>query len=229
MDFTNDRGMGFKAFPPVTLNLLIINGLVFLAGLVPDFSRIINLYFPLWYPLWPLQEESFFAGSGVPVLLQKIPYQFITHMFMHGDFLHLFFNMFGLWMFGSVVENYWKGAKFLVYYLICGLGAAGIYTASLYIGNTQGMIPMLGASGALYGVLLAYGFMFPNNIIYMNFLFPLKAKYWVMIIIGLDIISSVANRPGDNVAHLAHIGGALTGLLVLLYWRKRGRLYWKNF
>jgi len=229
MDYTNDRGMGFRSFPPVTLNLLIINGLVFLAGLIPAFSEFIQMYFPLWYPLWPLQDESFFAGADVPVLLQKIPYQFITHMFTHADFFHLFFNMFGLWMFGAVVENYWKEKKFLVYYLVCGLGAAGIYVATLYIADTPGLRPMIGASGALYGVLLAYGFMFPNNIIYLNFFFPLKAKYWIMILIGFDLVAGFANRAGDNVAHFAHIGGALTGLLILLYWRKKGRLYWKNF
>lgn len=215
--------------PPVVLNLLIINGLVFLAGLIPVFAQYIDLYFPLRYPLlstWPAEVLGYY---GIDPVIAKIPFQFITHMFTHGDFFHLLFNMFALWMFGTVVESIWHSKKFLVYYLICGLGAAGIYLLSLYVTDEPNARAMVGASGALYGVLIAYGFMFPNNILYINFFFPLKAKYWVAILIGIDLFSAFANRPGDNVAHLAHIGGALTGFILLMYWKKKGKLYWKNF
>ncbi|MBL0911585.1 MAG: rhomboid family intramembrane serine protease [Bacteroidia bacterium] len=229
MDYTNDRGMGFRSFPPVTLNLLIINGLVFLAGLIPAFSEFIEMYFPLRYPILQTLPDEVLLHYGYNLALSKVPFQFITHMFTHADFFHLFFNMFGLWMFGAVVENYWKEKKFLVYYLICGLGAAGLYLGYLYLSGSQQPSAMVGASGALYGLLLAYGFMFPNNVVYINFFLPLKAKYWVMILIGFDLVAGFANQAGDNVAHFAHIGGALTGLLILLYWRKKGRLYWKNF
>jgi len=215
--------------PPVVLNLLIINGLVFLAGLIPAFAHYIELYFPLRYPLlwsWP---DEILDLYGFDHTLAKIPFQFITHMFTHGDFFHLLFNMFALWMFGSVVESIWKSKKFLIYYLVCGLGAAVIYLASLYLTDSPRAAAMVGASGALYGVLIAYGIMFPNNVIYINFFFPLKAKWWVVILIGMDLFSAFANRPGDNVAHFAHIGGALTGFILLMYWKKKGQLYWKNF
>ncbi len=227
MNFNQNAGR--PAIPPVTLNLLIINGLVFLAGLIPALAQFIELYFPLRFPLIQTWPEDVLNYYGFDPMLTKIPFQFITYMFTHGDFLHLFFNMFALWMFGTVVESYWKTKKFLLYYLVCGLGAAGIYLAYLYFTGQNAPQGMVGASGALYGILIAYGFMFPNNIIYLNFLFPLKAKYWVAILIGLDLFSGFANRPGDNVAHFAHIGGALTGLILLLYWRKKGQLYWKNF
>lgn len=228
-NYSDYRPGGFNILPPVTKNLLIINGLVFLGSLIPDISKYIMFYFPLWYPLWPLQDEAFFAGSGVPFLLQKIPYQFITHMFTHYEIGHILFNMLCLWMFGSVIENYWKASKFLAYYLICGVGAGVIYIAWLYINHTPGVLPMVGASGALYGILLAYAFMFPNNHVYIYFLIPIKAKYLMTGLILMNLVLEFSNRPGDNVAHLAHVGGALTGLLVLLYWRKKGRLYWKNF
>lgn len=214
---------------PVILNLLIINGLVFLANLIPAFSHFIELYFPLRYPLLQTWPQDVLVYYGFDPMLAKIPFQFITYMFTHADFFHLFFNMFALWMFGTVVESIWNTKKFLVYYLVCGLGAAAIYILYLYLSGQNAPAGMVGASGALYGIMLAYGFMFPNNIIYFSFFVPMKAKWWVVIIIAIDLISGFANRPGDNVAHFAHIGGALTGLILLLYWRKKGQLYWKNF
>jgi membrane associated rhomboid family serine protease len=168
-------------------------------------------------------------------------YQFITYMFMHANFGHLFFNMFALWMFGNTLENIWGSQRFLLFYMVCGIGAGLCqelvqyiqYTTSLAEYATVNMggqiIPMssylnmmntVGASGAIYGLLLAFGMMFPNSQIYLYFLFPIKAKWFV---IGYAVIELISGFGGaDNVAHFAHLGGMLFGLILILYWRKKG-------
>jgi len=262
---------GFTLLPPVVKNLLIINGLFFLAtislskyGL--DLERMFGLYF--------FKSPHF------------QPYQFVTYMFMHADIGHIFFNLFALWMFGYVMENYWGSKRFLIFYLFCGIGAAltqtfiqgidyysvqsatNIYIKSpspaafsgfvnshfsqysdqiisfinnwkqhpadqnllnqsleyvrqlngLYIADLR---PTIGASGAVYGILLAFGMTFPNMLIYLSFLIPIKAKWAVIGFIALELFSGIRSNPSDNVAHFAHLGGMLFGFLIILYWRKR--------
>jgi membrane associated rhomboid family serine protease len=200
--------------PPVVKNLLIINVLLFIfsqRAFMPD----LHVFLDLFPPDTPLFK----------------PYQLITYMFMHAGPGHIFFNMLGLWMFGSDIEQYWGPKKFLTFYLVCGVSAAlahlGIeyYRASL-TGDINSMVPMLGASGALMGVLAAFGFMFPNRQLMLLFPpIPIKAKWFVIMYGAFDLYAGLANSGGDNVAHFAHLGGLVTGAIILLYWRQRGRLY----
>jgi membrane associated rhomboid family serine protease len=246
------RPGGFTLLPPVVKNLLIINGLFFLATISLGMSFDIELIRKLG--LYMLGSPRF------------EPYQFVTHMFMHGGFTHLFFNMFALWMFGNVLENVWGPKRFLSYYLITGFGAAFLYMGVNYIelqmlksellaagytasdlrtfvnsgqyqvipGASESVlisylrmyyIPVVGASGAVFGILLAFGMLFPNSLIYLFFAIPIKAKYFVMIYGAMELYFGIANRPGSNVAHFAHLGGMLFGFLLIRYWRKKGRLY----
>jgi len=161
------------------------------------------------------------------------PYQLVTHMFMHGDVMHLFFNMFALFMFGPPLEMTWGPKRFLFFYLGTGLGAMVLYLFVKYLelqtGNVSPNvinIPMLGASGAVFGILAGYGLLFPNSVIQLLFPpIPLKAKYFVAIYAGIELfsgISSFARVSNGGVAHFAHVGGALFGLIMILYWRKFG-------
>jgi membrane associated rhomboid family serine protease len=157
------------------------------------------------------------------------PYQIVTYMFMHGNIPHLFFNMFALYMFGSPVETVWGPRRFLFYYLFTGFGALVLQMLVQYIELRQGgasawsiNVPMLGASGAVFGILAAYGMQFPNSIIQL--IFPpirMKAKYFVIIYAALEIGLGLSPFQ-TGVAHFAHVGGALFGFLLILYWRKKG-------
>jgi membrane associated rhomboid family serine protease len=138
-------------------------------------------------------------------------WRFATYMFLHDDFLHIGLNMFILWMFGSQLEAFWGRRMFLIYYFVCGVGAAVIYGAFKLFGM-ESMIPMLGASGAVFGLLLAYGLTFPDNIILVFMILPMKAKYAVLIF-GLIELLSMGGR--GNVAHLAHLGGMAAGFIFL--------------
>ena len=172
------------------------------------------------------------------------PFQLVTYMFMHGSFAHLFFNMFALWMFGNTLENYWGGKRFLLFYFVCGIGAGLTQELVQYIqyittlqgydnvnmGNTivsmdeyLNLMTTVGASGAVYGILLAFGMMFPNSRIYLYFAIPIKAKWFVLFYGILELISGFTSI--DNVAHFAHVGGMLFGLVLILYWKKKGKLY----
>lgn len=278
------RPNGFSLLPPVVKNLLIINGLFFLATLAAgsafhiDLNNILGLHY--------MQAPAF------------RPFQVITYMFMHSttNFTHILFNMFALWMFGNALENVWGSKRFLSYYILTGIGAAVVYSVwiafelsptleaidtflanpsiaafsafqesshfhvlnfdvqnhynnfvNVYnanIGQDQSAAlqacvnfmsaykvdylnahTVVGASGAVYGILLAYGMMFPNSIIYLYFAIPIKAKWFVLIFGLLELYSGISNRPGDNVAHFAHLGGMLFGLLILLYWKRRNTFY----
>ena len=241
-------GQRFNHLPEVVKNLLIINGLFFLATWALQ-SRGVDL--SNLFALHQFQSPDF------------KPHQLITHMFMHADFTHLLFNMFALWMFGKTLENMWGGKRFLIYYMITGFGAALIYIGYLqfqinvissnmdletynrliiegnqlldngknYLDPILGKlnllinIPMLGASGAVYGLLLAFGMLFPNSLIYLYFAIPIKAKYFVGGIGVLALISGIGNNPGDNVAHFAHLGGMIFGIILLKYWKKKGDIY----
>ena len=217
---------GFKVLPTVVKNLLIINILMFVASFTLerfniDLSRTLGLHF--------------FKASDFHV------YQFVTYMFMHANFAHLFFNMFALWMFGNTLENMWGSPRFLLYYMVCGIGAGLCQELVQYIQYTTtlaqystvnlggqvvtmdtylNMMTTVGASGAIYGLLLAFGMTFPDSRIYLYFLFPIKAKWFV---IGYAVIELLMGLGGaDNVAHFAHLGGMLFGLVLILYWRKHG-------
>ena len=217
---------GFRVLPTVVKNLLIINVLMFLATVTLERFHIdLTDFFGL----------HFFKASDFRI------YQFVTYMFMHANFTHLFFNMFALWMFGNTLENLWGSQRFLLFYMVCGVGAGLCQEVVQYIQYTTtladyatvntgsqiitmatylNMMNTVGASGAVYGLLLAFGMMFPDSRIYLYFLFPIKAKWFVIGYAVLELVSGLTG--GGNIAHFAHLGGMLFGLLLILYWRKHG-------
>ncbi len=216
--------------PPVTKNLLIINVIIYFAQLVGERYGV---------QLDNLFGLHFFLASDFRV------YQLVTYMFLHGSFLHLFFNMFSLWMFGRIIEQTFGLKRFLLFYFVCGIGAGlmqelfqfgqyGYEGLAAYEGvNYDGqIIPMgeflnhwttIGASGACYGILLAFGMTYPNERIMLLIPpIPLKAKYFVIGYAALELFSAFGS-PGSNVAHFAHLGGMLFGWLLILYWRHHNR------
>ncbi|MCD6332586.1 MAG: rhomboid family intramembrane serine protease [Bacteroidales bacterium] len=272
----NSYGSRTGGIPLVVLNLLIINTLLFLATIIlqqsgTDLTSWLGLYYP---------------GS-----VHFKPYQLITHMFMHGGWMHLFFNMFALWMFGRVLEQVWGGRRFLIYFFVTGLGAAGLHllvqwlrinslqhevTALIntpapeifaqfvkshfpqYQSQISGFlsgwasdpsnpsyinqaiqyaqqlvklrvdVPTIGASGAVFGVLLAFGMLFPNTRLMLLFPpIPIKAKWFVLGYGLIELYSGVINQSGDNIAHFAHLGGMLFGFVLIKFWNKtqRNRFY----
>jgi membrane associated rhomboid family serine protease len=211
----------------MTKNLLIVNFLAFAATWVLELRGI---------DLAQLLGLHFFLASDFHF------YQFFTYMFLHGGFTHIFFNMFALWMFGSVIERVWGPKKFIFYYIVCGIGAGiiqelvqyGTYmveglAAYQYVNaggvqmTTDAYINLwttIGASGAVYGILLAFGMIFPNERLFIiPFPFPIKAKWLVMGYIAIELFSAMSG-PGDGVAHMAHLGGMLFGFLLIRYWQK---------
>ena len=220
--------------PTITKNLLIINVLCFFATLVArkygiDLMNLFGLHF-------------FLASDFNPI-------QLLTYMFLHAGFGHIFFNMFAVWMFGRVVEQVWGPKRFLFYYLFCGVGAGLIQELVWYIyyvvklshygvdsilggtilmGDFLNLFITIGASGAVYAILLAFGMLFPNSPLFVFPLpFPIKAKWIVMGYVVLELFLGLGGS--DGVAHLAHLGGMLSGLLLILYWRKKNggqRLYY---
>lgn len=247
----------FANIPPVTKNLIIINFIIWFAILV--LSRKIGV------DITDLGAIHYFSSP-----LFK-PFQLITYMFIHANFMHLFFNMFALFMFGITLERVLGSQRFLFFFISCGIGAAlfqeGVFaiminsaldSAVAYTGmsadtvmeliRTQGaeaaaegknyIQPSLGhlnglynggtvgASGATYGILLAFGMIFPNRPIYLMFIpIPIKAKYFVVGYGALELIQGLGFSSSDNVAHFAHLGGMLFALLIILYWKKKGTLY----
>lgn len=202
------RPSGFQSMPIMVKNLLIINVVVFILRLV---MRNMNINLDLILGL----------NFGNPYFKW---YQFISYMFMHGSFGHIFFNMFALWMFGNLIENRIGPKRFLTLYLVGGLGAAGlqILTQFLMADIPYGMWPpLIGASGSVMAILFVFGFMFPNMMLYIYFLFPVKAKYFVAVYAVIELWMGFANNPGDNVAHFAHIGGMLFGWILVKYWGVR--------
>ena len=192
--------------PPVVKNLLIINALVFLATeLLPIGDRLVN-YGAL--------------SLGLPWFHT---YQYVTYMFLHGNFEHLFFNMFALWMFGRGLEYRLGSQRFLTYYLVCGIGAALIqYGVALLLGELP--MVLVGASGAVMGLLLAFGVLYPNATIMLLIPpIPMKAKWFVIIYALIELF--LGWRGVGNVAHFAHVGGMAWGFLLLYYWRRRGVLF----
>lgn len=224
----SDRGF-LGNTPPVTRNLIIINIIVFIATLIN--RNFMTVEFALFYP-----TSRYFHW-----------WQVLTHMFMHGGFWHILFNMYTLWLFGSVVENIIGSKKFVLFYFICGLGAAAMHTGAEYLqmqsymegaalGNSVALqniaaiklTPTVGASGAIYGTLIAYAMLFPSS--KMTLLFPpvtLSAKWMVIVFAAIELITGITGTV-TGVAHFAHLGGMLIGWLMILYWRKRGKLFDKN-
>ena len=273
---TEFRPSRFEILPIIVKNLLIINGLFYLAqvtfskGAVPIFSFEDTLALHAW------QSDLF------------KPWQLITHMFLHGDFYHILGNMFALWMFGSILENVWGAKRFLTFYLICGLGAALIHLLFLSYEltpimkdyalvlqqqndpvafvdamasfgrkynmgfNEEALVFLkadpsntlmtdkvlevvttyynnrintatLGASGAVFGILAAFVYLFPNTYIYLYFLVPVKAKWLGLLYFSYELFFALQNSAGDNVARWAHIGGAIVGLLIVITWNKTNK------
>ena len=188
--------------PPVVKNLIVINLLVFMATALLPVGGAIERFGALWVG-WPLFRT----------------YQFVTYMFLHANFEHLFFNMFALWMFGRTLEYELGSKRFLVYYMLCGVGAA-LIQAGIAWGMHEPMT-LLGASGAVMGLLLAFGVLHPNAVIMLIFPpIPMKAKWFVIIYGVIELL--LGWRGAGNVAHFAHVGGMLWGLLLLWWWRRRG-------
>ena len=204
------RPGGFQVMPPAIKILIIVNILVFFVTAAPGF---ISQVFYLYGALWPIASSSE-TGMGFQV------WQLVTYMFMHGGFAHIFFNMFALWLFGTEIENYWGTKEFTYYYFICGIGAALINILTT-VGSPY---PTVGASGAVFGVLLAFGMMFPDRYIFLYFLFPIKAKYFIAGYAALELlmgINSTTMGARSNIAHFAHLGGMLVGFAYIKY-RQQG-------
>lgn len=181
----------------VVKNLIFINAIIFLAVNLPFFTQ-----FRHYFILYPITSDAF------------VPVQLLTHMFNHGGVAHLFFNMMALYFFGPPVEQYWGPKKFLIYYFIAGLGAVVFHVLF------GGYSPVLGASGAISGVLLAFAVMFPDaRVMLLIPPIPLRAKYLVMILLGVDLVLGIS-RSSTGIAHFAHIGGAVFGYLMILLWRR---------
>lgn len=243
---TEIRPGRFEMIPTVIKNLLIINVLVHILKITTEVKGI-------------RLEDTFALHTWQSPYFK--PWQFVTHMFMHGDWGHLLMNMFVLWMFGALLENLWGPKRFITFYMACGLGAAFCHMVALYIetqhmlnafhamGDTindslwfvqeygQGRVGMMpegvvamyyqqatvGASGAVFGCLAAFGYLFPNTYIYLYFLVPIKAKWFVLGYAAIEFFSAVQNTAGDNVAHIAHLGGALVGFILVYFWNKTNR------
>jgi membrane associated rhomboid family serine protease len=205
----------FGAFPPVIKNLLILNGLFFLFALVPTTNELLVR----WLGLWALGDlpDAVRTPYGIRLLGDFMPWQLVTYGFLHGGLGHIFFNMLALWLFGVAIERTWGSRRFAIYYFTCLIGAGLIQLAVISIwGPTY--VPTIGASGAVYGILLAFGMMFPETEIYLYFLFPIKAKYFV-IGYGLIELWSGLTSTNSGIAHFAHLGGMVVGLLLIYYWR----------
>lgn len=217
--------------PTVTKNLIIINVLMFFGTIVAQrYGVNLDNYLGL----------HFFLASDFN------PIQLISYMFMHGGFSHIFFNMFAVFMFGPILEQTWGPKRFLLYYIVCGIGAGLIQEGVQYVQYTMelshlsyinvvgyGRIPIdqylnllttVGASGAVYAILLAFGMLYPNNRLFIFPLpVPIKAKYFVIGYALIELYAGFANNPGDNVAHFAHLGGMIFGFILIMYWRKKAR------
>lgn len=221
----------FAVFPPVIKNLLILNGLFYLAkivaistGTVP-LAQLLNAM-ALYAPAAPPVGYTIFGTvAEIPGFW---PWQLVTYGFLHGGFGHLFFNMFALWMFGVQIENAWGSRRFAIYYFACVIGA-GLLQMLVIWGEP---VPTLGASGGVFGILLAFGMMYPNQYIMLLFPpIPLKAKWLVIIYGAIELFAGITGTQA-GVAHFAHLGGMLFGFLLIQYWRGRlpvrpaRQMYW---
>ena len=191
------------SFPPIVKNLIIINVLIFIAQTVFDKQYMLTARLALW----PIDSPFF------------MPYQIATHMFTHGGFMHILFNMFALWMFGRVLENVWGPKRFLLFYFLSGIGAAVAHLGMQIFFGEGG--PAVGASGAIMGIFAAFAYLFPNTELFIMFIpFPIKAKWAVLGLAAIDLFGGIARISGDSIAHFAHLGGAITGFIIVLIWNK---------
>ncbi|MBT8385018.1 MAG: rhomboid family intramembrane serine protease [Bacteroidia bacterium] len=192
-------------------HLIIINVIFYLVTFfVPNMQEKMMEWFALFYPA----SEYF------------MPWQFVTHMFMHGGFMHILFNMYGLWAFGSPLEQLWGRNKFFFFYFSAGLGAALIYTVANYFFEDFNAVAV-GASGAVYGVLVAFAMKFPNaKLALIFFPVPIAAKYFIPLLVFGDLFFGFTSYSVGNIAHFAHIGGALVGFLISLYWKNNQFKRW---
>ena len=227
--YNNDNGgrRGFMSNVPTAVrNIIIINVLVMIMTSLNE--NFMYEKFALFYPTSP-----FFHW-----------WQPVTHMFMHGGFWHLFFNMYTLYIFGTVLERIWGAKKFLLFYFVTGLGAAAVHTgvewiqASSWMSEAAAgsmsamqqihalkMTPTVGASGAIYGILMGYAMLYPDSI--MTLVFPpisMKAKWFVLIFAAIELLTGVTGT-GGGIAHFAHLGGLIFGFLLIMYWKKKRTLY----
>ncbi|MEM7645532.1 MAG: rhomboid family intramembrane serine protease [Pseudomonadota bacterium] len=214
--------------------------------LSPMVKKLIILNVGIWFFLQLILENLFLSQDYITQFFSFTPkytlenffiWQPLTYMFLHSkNVFHVILNMVSLWFFGSELEYRWGAKSFLLYYLACGVGAAFIYFIGvIVVGLVQGheplvyVIPVLGASGAVFGVLLAYGILFGDRIIYFFGVFPMKAKIFLMIIGGIEVVSLLsAGMGGSNVANLAHIGGLISGYLYLLFWTRWQQNRWRG-
>lgn len=269
---TEFRPSRLEILPSVVKNLLILNGLIFLAQNTIGKSGLINM-------------EDLFGLHHIKSPLFH-PWQLVTYQFLHADFLHIGMNMFAVYIFGSVLENIWGPKRFLTFYLVCGIGAGVIQLASLWVqyhdlismfvkvnsnpdtnnilsfydnfifkNETSKIIELkqylqannnstfhteilknissftyhaignatIGASGAVFGLLAAFIYLLPDASLYLYFLFPIKAKWIGLLYFGSEIFSALQNKPGDHIAHWAHLGGGLVGFLLVLTWNKKNK------
>ena len=172
----------------------------------------------------PLMSKWFALN---PITFLWKPWQLVTYMFMHGGLGHLFFNMYTLFIFGSVLENVWGTRKFLTFYFVTGIGAALVNIGVQYL--TGSFALTVGASGAIYGILMGYAMLYPDS--RLTLLFPpvsMKAKWFVLIFAGIELLLGISNNPADNVAHFAHLGGLIFAFLLIMFWKKKHRLYGRN-
>ena len=229
----NQFGRGYFATPPITLNLIIANFVVWLACAILPIGDAIREYGMLYW----IGSEKFHV------------YQFFTYMFMHADFSHMFFNMFSLWMFGRTLEIDLGPKKFLTYFFVCGVGAALLHmgVAAVEWLNVKSQIAseaatmgvsaaqlankiftnhaMLGASGAVMSVVMSFGVLHPNAMVMLMFPpIPMKAKWFVVVFLVIEFSAGVVGVK-DSIAHFAHLGGMLWGWLLLRYWKKTHQIY----
>lgn len=206
MSFTN-YGNRFQRTTPVVLNLIIINALVYLVQFSfdgPPSDNIFDQKITSQIALFPYQTSYF------------KPYQLVSHMFAHGGFFHLFFNMFVLWMFGSMLERVWGPKRFLIFYFACGLAAGAAHLLLEFS-------PAVGASGAIMGLFAAFAYLFPNTeLIIFPVPIPVKAKYAVAVMAAFDLFGGVYPS-GSNIAHFAHLGGLAMGFILVIYWNRTNK------
>ncbi|MGF1670295.1 MAG: rhomboid family intramembrane serine protease [Balneolaceae bacterium] len=200
MSYTNDNyspNTQFSIFPPAVKHLLIVNVLCFLALTTPGIGDFLFRF----GALWPINSPFFEF------------WQLVSYMFLHAGLGHIFFNLFALWIFGQAIENYWGTKRFVTYYFLTGIGAAIIH---MWIGG--GGAPTIGASGAVYGILLAFGMMFPDRYIMLLIPpIPIKAKYFVAIFGALELMNGVIGTQ-TGIAHFAHLGGMIVGYILIKFW-----------
>ena len=209
MSFQEFKPRQFQQLPLVVKNILIINVILFIIKSMWEMQIIPqNIDLDRYLDLFPIGTEYF------------KPHQFITYMFMHADLSHIFLNMLAVYMFGSILESLWGPKRFLNFYLLCGLGAAALQLAISAFNNEYTIL--LGASGSVFGLLVAFAMMFPNTELQLYFVIPVKAKYLVIGYALFELYNGFFTN--DNVAHFAHLGGLVMGIIIMLIWKRN-----KNF